>query len=117
MVLHKGRVGECYNIGGLNEQANIDIVHQICDTVNRLKPELAHQCRDLITYVKDRPGHDQRYAIDASKIESELGWTPKRRFDEALEETVRWYIENEKWVNRVLAGDYRRERLGLDDDA
>jgi dTDP-glucose 4,6-dehydratase len=117
LVLHKGRVGECYNIGGLNEQANIDIVHQICDTVNRLKPELAHQCRDLITYVKDRPGHDQRYAIDASKIESELGWTPKRRFDEALEETVRWYIENEKWVNRVLAGDYRRERLGLDDDA
>ena len=117
LVLNKGRVGECYNIGGLNEQTNIDIVHQICDTVNQLKPDLKHKCRDLIAFVKDRPGHDQRYAIDASKIENELGWRPKRKFGEALEETVRWYIENETWVNRVLAGDYRRERLGLNEDA
>lgn len=116
LVLAKGRVGECYNIGGHNEQSNLAIVHQICDTVNRLLPDLPHKCRDLITYVTDRPGHDRRYAIDASKIDQELGWKPKRRFDEALEETVRWYIDNNIWVNRVLAGDYRRERLGLTDE-
>lgn len=113
LVLTAGRVGECYNIGGNNEQANIHIVHAICDTVDRLLGREQQASRELITYVTDRPGHDRRYAIDASKIEDELGWTPKRRFDEALEETVRWYIDNDTWVNRVLAGDYRRERLGL----
>lgn len=115
LVLEKGRVGECYNIGGNNEQKNIDIVHAICDTVQELIPDLQHDCRELITFVKDRPGHDRRYAIDASKIKDELGWEPQWQFDVALEQTVRWYIDQETWVNRVLAGDYQRERLGLGD--
>jgi dTDP-glucose 4,6-dehydratase len=111
LVIASGRVGQCYNIGGHNERANIDIVLQICDTVNRLQPALSHTCRDLITYVKDRPGHDRRYAVDASKIADELGWKPHRKFDETLEATVRWYIESEVWVNQVLAREYCRERL------
>lgn len=114
VVLDRGIVGECYNIGGHNEQTNIDIVHQICDAVDRLRPGLEHApCRGLVTYVTDRPGHDRRYAIDASRIQNELGWVPKRQFAEALGETVQWYLDNEVWVKRVLAGDYQRERLGL----
>lgn len=113
-VLRKGRVGECYNIGGNNEQANIDIVKTICAAVDRLKPGLAHSpCESLITYVTDRPGHDRRYAIDASKIRDELGWEPKQAFASGIELTIQWYLDNEQWVERVQSGDYRRERLGL----
>ena len=113
-VLKHGRVGECYNIGGNNEQTNINIVQTICSTVDRLKPNLAHlPCETLITYVKDRPGHDRRYAIDASKIHNELGWKPKQDFASGIELTVSWYLNNDKWVNRIQSGDYRRQRLGL----
>ena len=114
-VLKNGRVGECYNIGGNNEQANIDIVSTICQTVDRLVPDLAHRpCESLITYVKDRPGHDRRYAIDASKIRDELGWEPQQDFAAGVELTVKWYLENPKWVQRIHSGDYQRERLGLE---
>ena len=113
-VLSQGRIGECYNIGGNNEQANITIVKMICDVVDRLRPGLGHApCQSLITYVRDRPGHDRRYAIDASKIERELGWTPTQDFSSGLELTIRWYLDNPVWVERVLSGKYRGDRLGL----
>lgn len=112
-VLSGGRIGECYNVGGNNEQANISIVKMICETVDRLRPGLAHApCESLIRYVKDRPGHDRRYAIDASKIRDELGWLPAQDFQSGLELTVRWYLEHPEWVERVQSGKYRRERLG-----
>ena len=113
-VLAQGRIGECYNIGGLNEQTNLSIVKMICATVDRLRPDHTHSpCENLITYVKDRPGHDRRYAIDASKIADELGWKPEQDFESGLEHTVRWYLENPAWVSRVQSGKYRGERLGL----
>ena len=117
-VLDVGRIGECYNIGGLNEQTNLSIVKMICATVDRLRPNLSHRpCESLITYVKDRPGHDRRYAIDASKMANELGWTPQQDFQSGLELTIRWYLENPEWVGRVQSGKYRGkyrgERLGL----
>lgn len=114
-VLEAGRVGECYNVGGDNEQTNIHIVKTICQAIDRLRPDLAHTpCDSLITYVTDRPGHDRRYAIDASKIKSELGWTPQQNFDTGIELTVKWYLENPEWIERVHSGAYRGERLGLD---
>lgn len=113
-VLAHGRVGECYNVGGNNEQTNIGIVRQVCALVDKLRPGLPHApCESLITYVRDRPGHDRRYAIDATKIHRELGWTPQQDFASGLEQTVRWYLENPVWVERVQSGKYRRERLGL----
>ena len=81
--------------------------------MNRLLPDLKHECEDLITYVTDRPGHDKRYAIDASKIKTELGWQPSMTFEQGIEKTVRWYISNSDWVNEVSTGNYRRERLGI----
>lgn len=113
-VLKQGTVGECYNIGGNNEQTNIDIVRTICATIDRLHPGLPHApSESLITYVKDRPGHDRRYAIDASKIRDELGWVPRQEFAAGIEATVQWYLDNPTWVQRVKSGDYQRERLGL----
>jgi dTDP-glucose 4,6-dehydratase len=113
-VLEAGAPGQTYNIGGKSERANIDVVHALCDTVDRLRPGLPHApCRSLITYVKDRPGHDRRYAIDTSKIERELGWQPAQAFEAGLERTVRWYLDHPQWVERVTSGKYRRERLGL----
>lgn len=113
-VLDKGVIGECYNVGGNNEQANINIVRTICQTIDHLKPDLTHRpCESLITYVTDRPGHDRRYAIDASKIRDELGWEPKQKFQDGIEATVKWYMENSDWVQRVQSGEYRGERLGL----
>ncbi len=115
-VLARGVIGECYNVGGNNEQTNINIVKLICSTMDRLRPGLAHSpCESLIKYVKDRPGHDRRYAIDASKISRELGWQPKQDFQSGLEKTIRWYLDNPAWVERVQSGKYRRERLGLAD--
>jgi dTDP-glucose 4,6-dehydratase len=114
LVLDRGRVGECYNVGGNNEQTNINIVKQICAAVDRLKPGLKHApCESLITYVRDRPGHDRRYAIDASKIQRELGWAPRQDFASGLELTIRWYLENPVWIERIRSGKYRGERLGL----
>jgi dTDP-glucose 4,6-dehydratase len=102
LVLTKGRAGETYNIGGHNEWANLHIVQLICDTIDEFKPELGGQSRRLITFVKDRPGHDRRYAIDASKIQRELGWTPAHTFQEGIRETIRWYLDHQDWVRTVL---------------
>jgi dTDP-glucose 4,6-dehydratase len=106
-VLRKGQPGETYNIGGWNEKPNIEIVETICDLLDEMAPRLAKPRRELITYVKDRPGHDRRYAMDARKIERELGWKPKETFDSGIRKTVRWYLENEEWVRGVTSGSYR----------
>ncbi|MHC3917002.1 dTDP-glucose 4,6-dehydratase [Alcaligenes sp. YSL9] len=114
-VLEKGQVGETYNIGGHNEQQNIHVVQQICALLEELAPEkptgLQHYA-DLITFVQDRPGHDQRYAIDAGKIERELGWKPQETFETGLRKTVQWYLENSGWWERILNGRYQLHRLG-----
>jgi dTDP-glucose 4,6-dehydratase len=113
-VLSRGKPGEVYNIGGDCERTNLDIVKTICAVVDRLRPQLTHSpCESLIKFVKDRPGHDRRYAIDASKIQGELGWRPQQNFESGLEVTVRWYLEHPQWVERVATGTYQRERLGL----
>jgi len=115
-VMTAGRVGETYNIGGHNEQKNLRVVHSICDLLETLapsgKPQEFKHCRDLITFVTDRPGHDVRYAIDASKIERELGWRPRETFESGLRKTVQWYLNNTAWWQRVLSGAYRLERIG-----
>jgi dTDP-glucose 4,6-dehydratase len=114
MVLERGRVGETYNIGGASERTNIEIVHSICELVDELHPAAnGKSARELIRFVKDRPGHDRRYAIDFAKIELELEWRPRRSFADGLRHTVEWYLKHRGWVSRVQTGDYRRERLGL----
>ncbi|MEQ9862798.1 dTDP-glucose 4,6-dehydratase [Pectobacterium cacticida] len=117
-VVTEGEVGETYNIGGHNERKNIDVVQTICALLEELapnKPAGVTHYRDLITYVKDRPGHDMRYAIDAGKIERELGWRPEETFETGMRKTVSWYLNNEKWWRSVLDGSYAGERLGLND--
>ncbi|MFT5492566.1 MAG: dTDP-glucose 4,6-dehydratase, partial [Limisphaerales bacterium] len=101
LALQQGVNGETYNIGGHNEWPNIRIVEQICDLIDEFKPELGGSSRDLIAFVKDRPGHDRRYAVDAGKIERELGWTPAHDFKNGLRETVKWYIDNQAWVRNA----------------
>ncbi|HEY5913973.1 MAG TPA: dTDP-glucose 4,6-dehydratase [Verrucomicrobiae bacterium] len=101
-VLTRGRAGETYNIGGHNEWANLRIVELICDIIDELTPKLGGNSRKLITFVKDRPGHDRRYAIDAGKIQKELGWVPAHRFEQGIRETVQWYLDNQPWVKSVL---------------
>jgi dTDP-glucose 4,6-dehydratase len=110
-VVERGKRGETYNIGGNAERRNIEVVETICALVDRLAPA-AKPRREQIQFVTDRPGHDLRYAIDAGKIQRELGWTPHESFDSGLEKTVRWYLENSGWTGRVLSGEYRTERLG-----
>jgi dTDP-glucose 4,6-dehydratase len=113
-VLHEGRAGETYTIGGGNERTNLAVVGAICDMLDRLAPDAAiGRRRALITFVADRPGHDLRYAIDASKLRRELDWRPAESFDSALEKTVRWYLANHEWYSRVQSGAYQGERLGL----
>ena len=109
-VVIEGVVGETYNIGGHNEKANIDVVHSICALLEELapnKPQGVQQYKDLITYVTDRPGHDVRYAIDASKIKKELGWVPEESFETGLRKTVEWYLNNQEWVSHVQSGEYK----------
>lgn len=107
-VLRNGIPGETYNVGGNSERANIDVVGMICDLVDEMRPQAgAAARRRLITYVQDRPGHDRRYAIDASKITRELNWKPAEQFESGLRKTVRWYLENDEWVNSVRTGAYR----------
>ena len=107
-VLQRGKPGETYNIGGWNEKANIEIVQTICDLVDEISPRAGRSRRELITFVKDRPGHDRRYAMNAEKIERELGWKPKETLETGLRRTVRWYLENEEWVRDVTSGSYRQ---------
>jgi len=107
-VLQCGRPGETYNIGGWNEKTNLDVVHTICDLVDEALLRPAGWSRQRITFVKDRPGHDRRYAIDAHKIEQELNWKPKQSFESGIRETVRWYLEHEDWVREVTSGSYRQ---------
>ena len=106
-VLMKGVPGEVYNIGGNNEWRNIDIIHLVCDLLDRRLGRVSGASRGLITYVKDRPGHDRRYAIDAKKITSELGWEPAFTFEKGIEETIDWYLDNQEWVKEVTSGAYR----------
>jgi dTDP-glucose 4,6-dehydratase len=119
LVLAKGRVGEKYNIGGGNERTNLEIVDRICDAVESLAPARSNPAldgsgyRDLKTFVPDRPGHDRRYAIDATKIRRELGWAPRHVFEDGLASTARWYLEHRDWCGQVQQGRYDRTRLGL----
>ncbi len=117
-IITKGKVGETYNIGGHNEKANIDVVKTICAILEELvpqKPQGVEKYADLITFVTDRPGHDVRYAIDASKIQQELGWQPQETFETGIRKTVEWYLNNKTWWQRVLDGSYSLERLGVGD--
>ena len=120
LVLRNGRAGERYNVGGGNERTNLEIIDRICDALDRLRPPGGHpesphgsSHRRLKSFVPDRPGHDRRYAIDATKIGRELGWSPRHRFEDGLTATVRWYLEHRDWCEAVQAGRYGRERLGL----
>jgi dTDP-glucose 4,6-dehydratase len=107
VIFHEGRIGETYNIGGHNEWKNIDLVHLLCDTMDSKLGNPQGTARNLITYVKDRAGHDLRYAIDATKIKDELGWIPSVTFEQGLAATVDWYLNNESWLNNVTSGTYR----------
>jgi dTDP-glucose 4,6-dehydratase len=110
-VATEGKVGETYNIGGHNEKQNIEVVKTICSILDEIRPkETSYQ--DQITYVTDRPGHDMRYAIDATKIQKELGWTPQETFESGIKKTVQWYLDNQAWCRNVQDGSYQRERLG-----
>ncbi|GAA0906479.1 dTDP-glucose 4,6-dehydratase [Rothia nasimurium] len=112
-VLEAGRVGETYNVGGNAEQENIHVVKTICRMLDARQPLASGEPREsLITFVRDRPGHDRRYAIDASKLAGELGWTPTQTFESGIEATVNWYLDNQSWVGSILDGSYRMERLG-----
>lgn len=122
-VLNRGGVGETYNVGGHNEKTNLQVVETICDLLDELIPPGSTQeskgissYRELITFVKDRSGHDHRYAIDASKIKNDLGWVPQESFESGIRKTVIWYLENRQWWEHVLSGDYRLDRLGASAD-
>lgn len=113
LVLEKGESGETYNIGGHNEKTNLEVVKTICSLLDKSVPDSPHIPHNkLITYVTDRPGHDVRYAIDADKIEKDLGWVPQETFESGIEKTVRWYLKNSEWCQHVQDGSYQRERLG-----
>jgi dTDP-glucose 4,6-dehydratase len=107
-VLDAGLPGATYNIGGCNEKANVEVVHAICDILDELRPRAGASYRELIVHVPDRPGHDRRYAIDAGKIERELGWKPTETFETGIRKTVQWYLDHQQWIDQVQSGDYHR---------
>jgi len=111
-VVEKGQLGETYNVGGRNERTNLEVVEAICDVLDELRPRRAGSYRELITFVADRPGHDMRYAIDASKLENELGWRAEENFDSGIKKTVAWYLENEWWWRPIREQKYAGQRLG-----
>ena len=108
VIFHTGKNGETYNIGGINEWTNIDLIHKLCEIMDRKLNRPAGTSAKLITFVTDRAGHDLRYAIDSSKLQRELGWTPSLQFEEGLEKTVEWYLENEQWLNNITSGEYQK---------
>jgi len=113
-VIERGKIGETYNIGGNNEKSNLDVVHTLCDLLDELSPQpKGRSYRQQIVFVKDRPGHDQRYAIDSTKLQTTLDWQPAETFTTGLRKTVEWYLENRVWCQRVCDGSYRRERFGF----
>jgi dTDP-glucose 4,6-dehydratase len=121
LTLRNGRPGEKYNIGGGNERTNLQVVDRLCEVMEKVRPAAGNEAlrarglagySALKTFVKDRPGHDRRYAIDATRIRTELGWRPEADFESGLERTVRWYLDNGAWCDAVQSGKYRRERLG-----
>ena len=112
-VVTEGKVGETYNIGGHNEKKNLEVVNTICEILDTLVPKDTKYA-ELITYVQDRPGHDRRYAIDSSKMQRELDWTPEETFETGLRKTVQWYLDNSTWCQNVQDGSYQRERLGVE---
>lgn len=107
LIFHQGRVGDTYNIGGFNEWKNIDLIHTVISTVDRMLGRQEGYSNNLITYVTDRAGHDLRYAIDSSKLSNELGWKPSLQFEEGIEKTVRWYLDNQSWIDNITSGDYK----------
>lgn len=111
-VATRGKLGETYNIGGHNEKTNLEVVDTLCGHLDELRPLSQGSYKDLITFVKDRPGHDQRYAIDAAHIQNELGWVPEETFDTGMKRTVQWYLDNLRWCDRVMKGKYDLQRLG-----
>ena len=108
VVLESGRQGETYNIGGWNEKTNLDVVDTLCALLDELKPRATGSYKEQVTFVTDRPGHDRRYAIDARKLERELGWKPAETFETGLRKTVEWYLSNGEWVRDVMSGEYRK---------
>ena len=112
MMIEKGRPGETYNVGGQNERTNLQVVEAICDILDELRPSGSSR-RELISFVEDRPGHDERYAIDASKLETELGWTAQETFETGLRKTVEWFLANETWWKPLRSSVYDGERLGV----
>ena len=108
LIFHKGTIGETYNIGGFNEWKNIDLIKVLIKTVDKELGRVEGEDMNLITYVTDRAGHDLRYAIDSSKLQRELGWEPSLQFEEGIEKTVRWYLDNQAWMDNVTSGDYQK---------
>ncbi len=113
-IINRGRLGQTYNIGGNNECTNIEVVKMICKILDEIRPKKSGSYSDQITFVKDRPGHDRRYAIDSSKLQNEIGWSPKHDFESGFRRTVVWYLDNMDWVENILNGGYRLERVGLE---
>jgi dTDP-glucose 4,6-dehydratase len=105
-ILEKGRIGETYNIGGESEKTNLELVNTLCDIMNKVKPKKNFDYKSLITFVKDRPGHDRRYAINCDKIKNELKWKISVNFEEGIKKTVNWYLNNSEWINNIIDGSY-----------